>query len=124
MTVYNNVERSDILYLNPKTFFVRELLLFVTGFIVLVIGVIFTGMGGSAIVIAIIINIITLIAMLVMTILSFIYLIRRIADNTNQQVLGFYVLNVLFSVFVVSIFIVFYLVLFIAGSIIVLPFIQ
>jgi hypothetical protein len=96
----------------------------VVGFVVLVIGVIFTGMGGSAIIIAVIINIITLIAMIVMTILSFIFLIRRIADDNNKQVLGMYIINLLFSIFVTSIFVVFYLVLIIAGTALVLPFIS
>lgn len=112
------------MYLNPKTFFVRELLLFVIGFIVLVIGVIFTGMGGTAIVIAIIINVITLVAMIIMTVLSVIFLIRRLADNQNKQVVGMYILNLLFSGFVAAIFIFFYLFLLIAGAALVLPFIS
>lgn len=112
------------MYLEPKRFFVRELLLMLIGFGGVVVTVIFSDLGGAAILIAVITNLIILLSMLVMFLISIIHFLRYLGDKENHQSFGMYVLNGLFSFFVLGIFVAFYLIIAIGGWLFLLPFTQ
>jgi len=112
------------MYLEPKRFFVREMLLMLIGFGGVVITAILSGLGGAGILIAVVLNVLLLLTMLVMWIISVVHFIRYLTDKNNQQSVGMYLLNGIFSFFVLGLFIAFYIVLAIAGTVILLPFLQ
>lgn len=119
ITIYSR--RCYIMYKNPKSFFVRLLLLTLLTVINVVLLVILSAGGTTGLIIALILTVINAFFILFMLVVSIINFFRYLADKERDH-LGFHLINVLFSLGLTIIFGVFYFAI-VAGAIIVLlPF--
>lgn len=111
------------MYQQPRKVLALQILLIIIGFVGFILGAAISGLGGSAAVGAIILNIIVLLALLVSFIVTVVLLIKRIRDKDSNHPFGLYLFNVLLSFLILAFFTFLYLVIMLAITTIVLPFI-
>jgi hypothetical protein len=112
------------MYQEPKRLFVMELLGMIFGFLGFGLLAALSGLGNVGIVFGIVVNALLLLAIFVFAVMAWWQLFRHLLDKERSHTTGIRLINVLFGSLVFLGFAVLYLVLILAGSVLLLPLIQ
>ena len=109
------------MYKNPKSFFVRFLLLTLLTFTNIVLLVFLSGAGTAGLIVAVILTVINAFFLIFMFVVASINLLKYLGDKERTH-LGFHLLNFIFSFFITALFSLFYFTLIFAAMIPLLAF--